>query len=114
MKRSLLGLLASLVLGVSAVVTTPSAVLAGAAGADVAQVQPADHGGDDEEKEKKGKKDDGEDKKKQQKDDDDKKDDGDRKKDDGDRKKGHKGGDGDDGGDGNGNRCVGLIVICLG
>src|SRR5688572_32688251 len=52
MKRSLLGLLASLVLGVSAVVTGPAPVPAGAAGIDVAQVQPADHDGKGDDKDK--------------------------------------------------------------
>jgi hypothetical protein len=112
MKRSLLGVLASLVLGITAVVTNPAPVPAGAAGMDVAQVQPADHDGCCDKDKGKGDKDKGE---KKGDDGDDKDccrhkggdDDGDKKDDKGDRDR-HRHGDGD------GRRCVGLIVICIG
>jgi hypothetical protein len=89
MKRSLLGLLASLVLGITAVVTNPAPAPAGAAGMNVAQVQPADHDGKGDHKDccpHKGGDDDGD----------------------------HKDGKGDRDRDGDGRHCVGLIVICIG
>ncbi len=114
MKRSLLGILASLVLGVSAVVGNPASV--GAMGVDVAQVEPADRGDGDDEGKGKGdddkdgkKKGDNDDKGKGKGDGDDK--DG-KKKGDGDDKDGRKHKDGDR--DGDGRRCVGLVVICIG
>ena len=112
MKRSLPGLLASLLLGAAVVLTGPAPASADAAEVDVAQVQPAGHDDD------KGDDNDGADDASENDDKGDEAGDHEDRDDDGDDN-GKKHGDEDDDGDGrdrdgDGRRCVGLIVICIG
>lgn len=102
MKRSLLGLLAALVLGVTVVGSGPAVASTDSSQVTVSQVQPADHD-DDKDKDK----DDGKEK-------DDGKDKGEGKDKDKDRDK-HGDKDRDKDGDRGGEyECIGLIVICIG